>query len=207
MHVIKWQILFKKWLAFELGNNAPWNAFRWTWPIPLHPWNLNDPSTCIHFFCIRDVKTIRFWRMVVRCWSSNYIKIFRQIISSLRMALIGNYDTLHWADYFVIVLVLIGSVGIGIFHSRKQKSTEQYLMANRKVPIIPAAASLMISYLSAVTLLGDSTEIYFYGITFAFYIIAVWASVIVCMEIFVPLFYPLKITSVQEVSFGNVHRF
>ena len=116
------------------------------------------------------------------------------------MPILGDYSALHWVDYLVLALTLAVSVSIGVFHSCKQKSTEQYLMADRKVQVLPAAASLMISYLSAITLLGDTTELYFYGITFGLYIFATWAAVLLCMELFVPLFYPLKITSVQEVS-------
>ena len=93
-------------------------------------------------------------------------------------------------------------MAIGVFYAikEKHKTTEQYLMADRSLQIVPASVSLMISYLSAVTLLGDSTEAYFYGITFSLYIFSTWIAVIIVAELFVPLFHPLRVTSLEDVS-------
>ena len=70
--------------------------------------------------------------------------------------------------------------------------------------VLPAAMSLMISYLSAITLLGVAAENYFYGITFLLYIFPAIISILLTAFIFVPLFYPLQITSIQEVSSAKV---
>ena len=110
--------------------------------------------------------------------------------------------TLHWADFLIFALTIVGSVAIGIYYAirEKHKTTEDYLLAGRKMNILPAAMSLMISYLSAITLLGDAAENYFYGITFLLYIFPAIISILLTAFIFVPLFYPLQITSIQEVS-------
>ena len=112
----------------------------------------------------------------------------------------GN-RTLHWADFLIFALTIVGSVAIGIYYAirEKHKTTEDYLLAGRKMNILPAAMSLMISYLSAITLLGDAAENYFFGITYSLYIISSIISTLLAAFIFVPLFYPLRITSVQEV--------
>ena len=83
----------------------------------------------------------------------------------------GN-RTLHWVDYLIFGLTLLGSVAIGIYYAirERHKTTEDYLIAGRKMSMLPAAISLMISYLSAVTLLGDAAENYFFGISYSLYI-------------------------------------
>lgn len=110
-------------------------------------------------------------------------------------------NSLHWGDYLVFVSSIVLSMAIGIYYAVRegQNTTQEYLMANRKIQILPASLSLMLSYLSATTLLGDSSENYFYGITYSLYMVASVIGVFVAALVFVPLFYPLQLTSIQEV--------
>jgi Na+/pantothenate symporter len=43
---------------------------------------------------------------------------------------------------------------------------QEYLLADRSMPILPVAFSLMASFISSITLLGVSSEIYSYGTQF-----------------------------------------
>ena len=91
------------------------------------------------------------------------------------------------------------------FHFRltgsRQHTTGEYLMGEKKIQMFPIAISLAISYLSGVTLLGNTSEIYFYGITFCFFYIGVGTSMTLTALLMVPVYHPLGITSVNQVRF------
>ena len=55
-------------------------------------------------------------------------------------------------DYIVLAGVLIASLGIGIFYSYKQKTSEEYLHGGRRMPLIPVSISLVVSFISAITM-------------------------------------------------------
>lgn len=59
-------------------------------------------------------------------------------------------------DYVIFSLVLCISAGIGIFFGciKKQKNTDEFLLGNRKMGILPVSLSLLASFMSAITLLG-----------------------------------------------------
>jgi len=53
---------------------------------------------------------------------------------------------IEWPDYFVFSAVLAISVSIGIFYGcfgSKQKTTKEYLLADRKMSSIPVALSMI----------------------------------------------------------------
>ena len=56
-------------------------------------------------------------------------------------------------DYVVFSLVLLFSAAIGIFYGctgGKQKTTKEFLMADRKMNFIPVAMSLLASFMSGI---------------------------------------------------------
>ena len=111
--------------------------------------------------------------------------------------------SLHWVDIVLFIFTLAVSLFLGSYHTlrRKKNTTEQYLIGGREVKVLPASISLMVSHLSAVTLLGNSMESYFYGITFSIYLLTHLFSVIFVAFVVAPMLQPLKITTAQEVSF------
>ena len=75
------------------------------------------------------------------------------------------------------------------------------MLADQEMSIVPVAFSLMASFMSAITILGVSKEIYMYGTQF--YVINISyiiATPIVCY-IYLPVFHKLQKISVYEVSF------
>ncbi|XP_011310486.1 putative sodium-dependent multivitamin transporter [Fopius arisanus] len=108
---------------------------------------------------------------------------------------------LQWADYLVIAVMLMISIGIGIYYrftGGKQKTIEEYFSANRSMSILPVGIALMVSFMSAITLLGVSAENYVYGTQF----VVINLSYLLCTPIvcygFLPVFYQLQGTSVYE---------
>eukprot|EP00058_Branchiostoma_floridae_P024193 XP_002609683.1 hypothetical protein BRAFLDRAFT_83696 [Branchiostoma floridae] len=65
------------------------------------------------------------------------------------------------ADYAVFAVSLLISAGIGLYYALtggKQRTTQEFLMADRKMSAVPVAMSLMASFCSAIALLGQPAE-------------------------------------------------
>ena len=70
------------------------------------------------------------------------------------MASAGGFSVL---DYVVFAIVLLISAGIGVFYGcfrGGSKTTQEFLMADRQMSVIPITLSLVASFMSAVTILG-----------------------------------------------------
>ena len=113
-------------------------------------------------------------------------------------------DKFSVVDYVVFSIMLLISALIGVWYGcgpgGKQKTTAEYLLANRKMRHFPVAISLLVSYLSAITLLGVPSEIYTYG---AQYYVLIVSYFIICgtvATVFVPMFRRVNITCANEVS-------
>lgn len=110
-------------------------------------------------------------------------------------------NTLVVADYVVIGLMMLISSGIGVYYwltGGKQKSTEEYFVANRSMQVAPVAIGLMVSYLSAVSLLGVSSENYVYGTQYSVINIAYGLATPFIAEFYLPVFFKLGATSAFE---------
>ena len=76
----------------------------------------------------------------------------------------GSERLLQTADILVISASLFSSCAIGVYYGykgRKGSTTEEYLMAGRNLRVLPVAASISVSFLSAITLLSDPVEVYY----------------------------------------------
>ncbi|XP_022119809.2 putative sodium-dependent multivitamin transporter [Pieris rapae] len=104
-------------------------------------------------------------------------------------------------DFAIMTLTMITSIGIGIyfrFSGGKQKTNEEYLMANRNMSIFPVAVSLMASFVSAITLLGISSENYYNGMQFVVINISYFLATPVASRYYLPVFFGLQKTSTYE---------
>ncbi|XP_066561563.1 sodium-coupled monocarboxylate transporter 1 [Amia ocellicauda] len=104
-------------------------------------------------------------------------------------------------DYVVFALMLIISAAIGIYYAifdRGEKTTKDFLIGGRRMTAVPVSLSLTASFMSAVTVLGTPSEVYRYGAMFGVFAFSFLLVVIVCSEVFLPVFYRLGITSTYE---------
>lgn len=111
-------------------------------------------------------------------------------------------NTLAAWDYVVFALVLGVSAGIGIFYGfsgGKQKTTKEFLMADRRMSVFPVTLSLLASFMSAITLLGTPAEIYVYGTQYWMIWLGYCITIPFAAHVFLPVFYQLQVTSVFEV--------
>lgn len=107
-------------------------------------------------------------------------------------------------DYLVFSLMLLVSVGIGIYHGfiggGKQKTAAEFLLADGDMNPIPVAMSLTASFISAVTFLGTPGEVYIYGSFFIWFGIAYIFTGLLTIRCFLPMFFRSGSTSAYEVS-------
>lgn len=109
--------------------------------------------------------------------------------------------TLSAWDYVILAIVLIVSILIGVYYrfvGAKQSTTTEYLLADRSMSAAPVAFSLMASFMSAITILGVSMEIYQYGTMFVIINISYIVSTPIAAYLILPVFYRLKTASVYE---------
>lgn len=108
----------------------------------------------------------------------------------------------HVADYVMFSALLLVSMGIGIYHAiagSKQKTTSEYLLANRKMSVLPVSLSYVVTFMSSMFMLGFPAEMYLYGCTYIFSFVSIVLSSGMIIAILVPLYHPLKLTSLYEV--------
>ena len=105
-------------------------------------------------------------------------------------------------DFVVFSLILLASMGIGIFFSRSggaQQSNNEYLMAGRSMSSIPVAMSVLASFVSSIAILGTPTEVYTFGFQYWMQSFTSFISVPIMAWVFLPVFYNLRLTSSYEV--------
>uniref|UniRef100_A0A1Q3G592 Putative sodium/solute symporter n=2 Tax=Culex tarsalis TaxID=7177 RepID=A0A1Q3G592_CULTA len=117
----------------------------------------------------------------------------------------------NWPDYMVFVLMLISCIFIGIYFgykdhqkhknrktARRDSEALDYLVGGRKMSVFPVSVSLVASWISGISLLGTSTEIYVYGTQYCYIVFAIVLMGFAMHYIFLPVFHDLQITSAYE---------
>ncbi|XP_053239897.1 sodium-dependent multivitamin transporter isoform X1 [Podarcis raffonei] len=105
------------------------------------------------------------------------------------------------ADYAIFVLLLVFSAGIGLFYALsggKQRTTQEFLLANRSMGFFPVALSLLATFQSAVAILGVPSEIYRFGTEYWFLGCSYFLGLLIPAHVFIPVFYRLRLTSTYE---------
>ena len=122
---------------------------------------------------------------------------------------LGSINIFTVPDYVVFGLFMLSSIAIGIFfacYRGGQHTTRDYFLGNRKLRVLPVALSYVVTFQSSILVLGFPAEAYAYGMQYSINCIGVSAAYLLATVIVVPLFHPLKITSVYEyfqMRYGN----
>ncbi|KAH8340859.1 hypothetical protein KR059_008350, partial [Drosophila kikkawai] len=95
---------------------------------------------------------------------------------------------------------LAGKDGAGAAGLEERRGSEalDYLVGGRQMKVFPVALSLVASFVSGISLLGTSTEIYVYGTQYAFILVTLAISGTISWYIFLPVFCNLQLTSTYE---------
>ncbi|CAF5156311.1 unnamed protein product [Rotaria magnacalcarata] len=110
---------------------------------------------------------------------------------------------LSWIDYGVLALLLSFSMVIGIYQGcflSKQLTTNEFLIADGRMKILPTAMSLLASLMSAAALLGIPLEIYSYGTMYVYWIFAYFIGTYLTVNLFIPMFRQIGNLSIYAVS-------
>ncbi len=115
---------------------------------------------------------------------------------------VQHMNTFSPWDYVIFSLFLAISASIGIYHAAcggRQKTTHEYLIANRGMSAIPVGMSIVATFMSAITVLGTPAEFYNFGTMFWWFGLAYTIVSLLVAYVYMPVFYKLEITSVYEV--------
>ncbi|XP_009990933.1 PREDICTED: sodium/iodide cotransporter-like, partial [Tauraco erythrolophus] len=90
---------------------------------------------------------------------------------------------------------------IGLFYALsgdRQRTVQEFLLANRNMSFLPVALSLLATFQSAVAILGVPAEIYNFGTEYWFLGCSYFLGLVIPAHVFIPVFYRLRITSTYE---------
>ena len=114
-----------------------------------------------------------------------------------------NLQKFGLTDYIVFVFMLVGCAVVGLYYAFKGKknadAATEYLMGGRNMSVFPISMSLVASYISGITLLGNPTETYIYGTGYLWIFIGTILTAIAGGTIFLPVFHDMQLSSTYEV--------
>ncbi|KAM4541843.1 solute carrier family 5 member 6 isoform 2-T2 [Odontesthes bonariensis] len=113
----------------------------------------------------------------------------------------SNQKLFTAADYVIFAVLLAASVGIGLYYALsggRQRTTQEFLMADRSMGCVPVSLSLIASFQSAVAIVGVPAEIYNHGTQYWFIGCAYFLGLIIPAHVFIPMLYRLRLTSAYQ---------
>ncbi len=102
-------------------------------------------------------------------------------------------------DWFVLILYILLSVGIGLWASRGNKGFGDYMRGGGTMHWVAIGISLIATSVSATTFLGNPAEAYGNDMRFLMNNIGALLSIVVVGLVFIPRIRQLKISSAYEV--------
>ncbi len=112
----------------------------------------------------------------------------------------------HWADYLVLGISLFLSCAVGVYYGImdrkwKRNTTEDFLMAGRTMSILPVAVSMVATIMSAISILGNPVELYYFGVVYWVLTLGNILALPIVAHFVAPVFYKLKVVSANQVRF------
>ena len=99
-------------------------------------------------------------------------------------------------DWVVIAAYLAGTIGLGLWLSRKQENLEDYFLGGRAIPWWAALLSLVATTISAATFLGAPEQGYIRDMTYLQFSLGSIAAQFVLAAVFVAAFYRYRVYTV-----------
>lgn len=125
----------------------------------------------------------------------------------------GSADNRHvgsfsFYDYSIVLGMLIISLGIGVFYGffSGSENTSSDFLHGTEMSLLPVSLSLTTSFITAIELLGNPSEMVFNGTQFSLIIISIFMVIPVAIKIYYPIYFKLQLTSCYEylgIRFGN----
>lgn len=105
------------------------------------------------------------------------------------------------ADYAIFAVLLGASLAIGLYYALsggRQRTTQEFLLADRSMGCLPVSLSLIASFQSAVAIIGVPAEIYTHGTQYWFIGCAYFLGLLIPAHVFIPVLYRLKLSSAYQ---------
>jgi len=107
----------------------------------------------------------------------------------------GGFTTI---DAIIAFAYVFGIIGFGIYLYKKQKSTNDFLLAGRTMSWFPVGMSLLATLTSAIGYMAFPAGSYKYGIIMLWMAMAIPISYPVVVYIFIPFYHKLKVVTAYE---------
>ncbi|XP_076802661.1 sodium-coupled monocarboxylate transporter 1-like [Clavelina lepadiformis] len=117
--------------------------------------------------------------------------------------------TFSAGDYVVFALMFLVSTLIGCFYfykDRKKEDRDEFLIGGRSLSPYPVGLSLSVSVVTGTLVLGTPGDVYAFGTTYIWLVIGFFLAAVVASEIYVPIFYGLRLRSAYEYLEYRFHR-
>ncbi len=101
-------------------------------------------------------------------------------------------ENVQWLDYAVMSIYLIAVVVIGIYFSRDEKNSSDYLLGGRKMPVMAIGISVMMSLLSSISIVAVPGEIFNHGLTLYTFNLLLPIMAIPAFLIFIRFYFKLN---------------
>ncbi|XP_042877333.1 sodium-coupled monocarboxylate transporter 1-like [Penaeus japonicus] len=104
------------------------------------------------------------------------------------------------ADYLVFSASLLISMGIGVYQWWKNRNgnAEEFFLGGGHMSPIPVALSLTAGVVSAISILGNTSEMFYYGSQFWMNVFGTVIGGLFVVLIIIPVVYPLHLISIYE---------
>lgn len=118
--------------------------------------------------------------------------------AALQLDATRSVRNLAWPDYVVIVLYFAFISGIGFYFSRKQESSEEFSLGNRKVVWWAAGISMFATGASAISFMAIPALAFATNLVWLFPLIVMIPAYFVTAHLIFPLLRRMEITSTYE---------
>lgn len=113
-------------------------------------------------------------------------------------------------DYSIVIGMLVISLGIGVFYGFfDKKSSGADFMTGSDMSVPTVTLSLATSFITAIELLGNPSEVFYHGTEFALICISMLLVIPFALKVFYPIYDKMELTSCYEylgVRFGKEMR-
>ncbi len=110
---------------------------------------------------------------------------------------------MHWIDWLVLGITIAYIVGYGIWKTRGIKSTEEYLLGERKLPWWTIGLSVVATQASAITFLSTPGQGFEDGMRFIQFYFGLPLAMVIISTTILPIYYKLKVYTAYEYLEGR----
>jgi len=110
----------------------------------------------------------------------------------------GAASSFHVLDYLALLGYLVVIVGIGVYFSKREHSTEDYFLAGRRVPWWAASLSIFSTMLSAVTFMAIPASAFQTNWVSILVNVGIILATPVAVFCFLPFYRRLNVTTIYE---------